>query len=110
MLTTLELTPATADLFTVAPGNTITLTVVPKDQDGQIMTGVGPPSFSTSNAAVAIVDGNATVYAVGPGTAQITASMTAGSETMAATMQVTVQAAAASASVTAPSLAYVPPT
>src|SRR5688572_17850201 len=110
VLTTLELTPATAGLFTVAPGNTVTLTVVPKDQDGQVMTGVGPPSFSSSNTAAAIVDGNAIVSAVGPGTAEISASLTVGSETVAATMQVTVQEAAASALVTAPSLAYVPST
>ena len=110
VLTTLELTPATAGLFTVAPGNTVTLTVVPKDQDGQVMTGLGPASFSTSNTATAIVDGNAIVYAVGPGTAEISASLTVGGETEAATMQVTVQEAAASALVTAPSLAYIPST
>jgi plastocyanin len=109
VLTTLELTPATAGLFTVAPGNTVTLTVVPKDQDGQVMTGVGAPSFSTSNAAVATV-GNAVVSAVGPGTADISASLTVGSETAAATMQVTVQQAAATALVTAPDLAYTPKT
>ena len=108
VLTTLELTPVTAGLFTVAPGNTITLTVEPKDQDGQVMTGVGPASFSTSNVGIATVDGSATVTAVGPGTAQISASLTAGSETRAASMQATVQEAPASAIVTAPSLAYVP--
>jgi plastocyanin len=109
VLTTLELTPATADLFTVAPGNTVALTVVAKDQDGQVMTGVGPASFSTSNAGIATVDGNATVSGVGPGTAQISASLTAGSETKTAAMQVTVEAAPASASVTAPSFEYLPP-
>jgi plastocyanin len=110
VLTTLELTPATAGLFTVAPGNTVALTVVPKDQDGQVMTGVGPPSYSTSNAAVATVAGDAVVSAVAPGTADISASLTVGSETAAATMQVTVQQAPATASVTAPSLAYTPKT
>ena len=108
VLTTLELTPATADLFTVVPGNSITLTLVPKDQDGQVMTGLGPASYSTSNAGIASVDDNATVSAVAPGTAQISASLTAGSETKSAAMQVNVQAAAASASVAAPSLAFVP--
>jgi plastocyanin len=110
VLTTLELTPVTAGLFTVAPGNTVTLTVVPRDQDGVVMTTVGPPSFSTSNAAVATVDANATVSAVAPGTAQISASLTVGSETQTASMDVTVQEAAASALVTAPSLAYTPAT
>jgi len=108
VLTTLELTPMTAGLFTVAPGNTVPLTVVPKDQDGQVMTGVGLPAFSTSNAAIATVDGNGVVAAVAPGTAEISAALTAGTETEAATMQVTVQEAAASASVTAPSLEYIP--
>jgi plastocyanin len=108
VLTTLELTPVTADLFTVAPGNSVTLAVIAKDQDGGVMTGLGPASLSTSNAGIATVDGDATVTAVGPGTAQISASLTAGSETKAASMQVTVQEAPVSASVTAPSLAFVP--
>jgi plastocyanin len=108
VLTTLELTPATADLFTVAPGNSTTLTVTPKDQDGQVMTGLGPASFSTSDAGIATVDNAATVSAVAPGTAQISASLTVGGETATATMQVTVQEAAASASVVAPGLEYIP--
>ena len=110
VLTTVELSPVTAGLFTVAPGNTVTLTVAAKDQNGQIMTGLGPASFSTSNAGIATVDGNAVVSAVAPGTAEISASLTVGSETEAATMQVTVQEAAASALVTAPSLAFTPAT
>ena len=105
-----QLTPVTAGLFTVAPANTVTLTVVPKDQDGQVMTGAGLPSFSTSNAAIATVDGYAVVAAVAPGTAAITASLTVGSATEDAAIQVTVQQAAASAVVTAPSLAFTPAT
>ena len=45
VLTTLELTPATATLFTIAPGQAITLSVVAKDQDGQTMAGAGSASF-----------------------------------------------------------------
>ena len=55
VLTTLEVTPATATLFTVAPGNTAALSVVAKDQDGQAMSGLGSPTFSSDNGAVATV-------------------------------------------------------
>ena len=43
VLTTIEVTPATATLFTVAPGSTVQLSVVAKNQDGQTMAVPAPP-------------------------------------------------------------------
>jgi plastocyanin len=110
VLTTLEVTPATATLFTVAPGNTAALAVVAKDQAGNAMTGVGAPTFSSDNAAVASVSDDGTITALAAGTAQITASLTAGGVTKTGTTTVTAQVAPANGAVVAPGLAYQPPT
>ncbi len=110
VLTTLELTPATATLFTVAPGNTASLTAVAKDQDGRTMAGLGSPSFSSDNGAVAGVSQDGTITAVAAGTAAITATLTAGEVTRTDVTTVTVQAAPASAAVTTPGLAFEPAT
>jgi plastocyanin len=110
VLTTLEATPATATLFTVAPGNAVALSVVAKDQDGQTMSGLGSPSFSSDNSAVASVSDDGTITAAGAGTAGITASLTAGGITKTDITTVTVQAAPANAGVIAPQLLFQPAT
>lgn len=110
VLTTVEITPATATLFTVAPGNTVTLAVVAKDQDGGTMAGLGSPSFSSSNATVASVSEAGAVTALAAGTAAITASLTAGGVTETGTTTVTAQVAPASAAVAAPAIAFQPAT
>jgi plastocyanin len=108
VLTTVEVTPATATLFTVAPGNVVTLAVVAKDQDGQTMSGLGSASFSSDNGAIADVSSDGTVTAAAAGTAVITASLTAGGVTKTGTTTVTVQVAPASAAVVAPALVFQP--
>lgn len=110
VLTTLEVTPAAATLFTVAPGNTVTLAVVAKDQNGQTMAGAGTPSFSSDNAAIAAVGDDGTVTAVGAGTAGITASLTAGGVTTTGTTTVTAQVAPANVTVVAPGSVFQPGT
>jgi plastocyanin len=110
VLTTLEVTPATATLFTVAPGNAVTLSVVPKDQDGQTMAGVGSPSFSSDNGAIASVSDDGTITAVAAGTARITASLTAGGVTKTGTTTVMAQVAPASATVVAGTGGFQPAT
>jgi plastocyanin len=110
VLTTLEVTPATATLFTVAPGNTVTLSVVAKDQDGHPMAGVGSPTFSSENGAIADVSDNGTVTALAAGTAQITATLTAGGVTKTGATTVTAQVAPANATVTAPGSVFLPNT
>jgi len=108
VLTTVEVTPATATLFTVAPGNAVTLTVVAKDQNGQTM--VGTPSFSSENAAIADVSIGGTVTAVAAGTARITASVTIDGVTKTGTNTVTTEVAPANATVVAPGNAFQPAT
>jgi plastocyanin len=108
VLTTVVVTPATATLFTVEPGNTATLAAVGKDQDG-LTIAAGSPSFSSDNDAIAGVGTDGTVTAVAAGTAIITASMTAGAVTKTGTATVTVQVAPVSAAVTTPTLAFSPP-
>jgi plastocyanin len=108
VLTTLEVTPTTATLFTVAPGNTVTLSVVAKDQDGGTMS--GSPSFSSDNSSIATVGADGTVTGVGAGSAGITASLTAGGVTKTATATVTVQAAATTVGVVAPAFEFQPGT
>jgi plastocyanin len=110
VFTTLEVTPATATLFTVAPGNAVTLSVVAKDQDGQTMGGVGSPSFSSDNGAIASVSVNGTITAVAAGTARITASLTAGGVTKKDTTRVTALVAPANAGVVAPGVVFQPAT
>jgi len=107
-LGTLELTPASTTLFTVAPENSVALAAVAKDQDGQTMTGAGTPSFSSDNEAIAEVSDDGTVTAVAVGTARITASLTVGDVTRTDVSTVTVQAAPATGAVAAPQFAFQP--
>jgi len=108
VLTTVEVTPASATRFTVAPGNTVTLAVVGKDQDGQTMSGLGSPSFSSDNSAIASVSDAGTITALAAGTARITASLTAGGVTKSGTATMTAQVAPANAGVAAPAMAFTP--
>lgn len=110
VFTTLEVTPGTATLFTVAPDNAVTLSVVAKDQNGQTMAGVGPPSFSSDNGAVASVSVNGTITAVAAGTARITASLTVGGVTKTSTTTVTAVVAPTNATVFAPAMVFQPAT
>lgn len=100
VLTTVDVTPATAALFTVAPGNTAALNVVGKDQNGAVMS-AGTPTFSSDAATVATVGTDGTVTAVAPGTAVITATLTAGGATKSGISTVAVEDAPASAGVVA---------
>jgi plastocyanin len=108
VLTTLEVTPATAALFTVAPGNAVTLSVVAKDQNGLTMSGLGSATFSSDDGSIASVGADGTITALAAGTAHITAALTAGGVTKSAIATVTAQVAPASASVTTPQLAFLP--
>jgi plastocyanin len=110
VLTTVEVTPAAATLFTVAPGNTVALAVAPLDQNGDPMAGTGAPSFSSKNSAVADVRDDGTITAVAVGTAEITASVTADGVTKTGASSVTVQAAPSAAHVFAPQFDFQPST
>jgi TolB protein len=73
-----EVTPSSAELFVTPPGNSVVLTVIPRDQAGRPIEGIGPPVFSISNTTVATVDGSGRVTATAVGTTEVRASITAG--------------------------------
>jgi plastocyanin len=108
-LTTVEVTPASATLFTLSPANSVALSVVAKDQDGRIMEVAGATTFSSSDDAVAAVDAEGTVMAAAVGTTVITASVTADGITKSGTATVNVVVAPATADVQAPAFTYNPP-
>ena len=108
VLTTVEVTPGTASLFTASPGNTVVLTVVAKDQYGTRITNIASTSFSSQNGSVATVGNDGTVSAAGAGVAQVTASVTAGGVTRSGATTVTVRVASAAATVTAPAFSFLP--
>jgi len=64
----------TAAAASVAPGSTVQLTATPRNAAGSVLTGF-TATWSTSNAAVATVDGNGLVTGVANGTATITATI-----------------------------------
>jgi plastocyanin len=109
VLTTLEATPGTAALFTVAPENTLSLSVVAKDQNGAVMSS-GAATFTSSDQAVATVSNSGVVTAISAGTAKITTSLTVGSVSKTAVSTVTVQVAGNQATVTAPQFSFTPGT
>lgn len=109
-LTTVAVTPAAATLFTIEPGNTVMLSVVPKDLNGNTVIGAGAASFSSDNSAVATVGNDGMVTVVAAGTAKIKASVTAGGVTKEGFSTVTVVVAPTSGAVVAPGLSFTPPT
>ena len=92
VLTTLAVAPPT---MTLAVQETRTLTVTPRDQSGATMTGVGSPTFTSSNQARATVSSGGVVTGVAAGEATITASLTHGGVTRTGTSVVTVSPPAA---------------
>lgn len=108
VFTEVAITPASATIFTVAPGNAVTLSAVAKDQDGDTLIGAGPASFSSDNAAIADVSADGIVTAAAPGLARITASLTADGVTKTGTATVTALVALQNAGVLAPATTFEP--
>jgi plastocyanin len=106
---TVEVTPTAAELFSVAPGNTIELDVVAKDGGGDPLSG-GTTTYSTGNSAIATVSDAGVITAVAVGTTQVTATVTLDGGSASATTSVTVRDAAAAATVRAPGLVFIPGT
>ena len=107
-LATVSVSPNSSTLYSIAPGNTASLTVVGKDKGGAVLAGT--PTFLSGTTGVATVDAAGLVTAAGPGTAVITASLTVGGVTKSGTMTVGVQAAPALATVVAPAIVFSPGT
>jgi hypothetical protein len=81
-VTSITLSPATA---TLQPGNTQQITVVLRDQFGNVVTG-RTPAFTSSDTLVATVSSAGLVTAIADGSAEITASIDGRSETVAITV------------------------
>jgi plastocyanin len=107
-LATVAVTPTTSTLYSIAPGNTVSLTVVGKDKSGAVLAGT--PTFSSGNAAAATVDAAGLVTATGAGASVITATLAVAGVTKTGTMTVSVQAAPAAATVLAPAIVFSPGT
>ena len=69
-VTTVEISPSSA---TIGPGETLSFTAILRDAGGSVITS-RTPAWASSNEAVATVDADGTVTAVGPGATDITAS------------------------------------
>jgi plastocyanin len=74
----------------VQVGSAVQLSATPRDQNGAPMSGLGTPTWSTSDATKATVDASGRVTGVAAGTATITASLTAGGTTRTGSVTVTV--------------------
>ena len=91
VFTSLNVSPTT---LSVAVGETkAPLTVSPRDQNGQAMSGLPAATFTSSNDARATVSGSGAVTGVSVGTATITASVTHQGTTRTGTSAITVTAA-----------------
>ena len=111
-LATLSVDPAT---LTLPVGGSGVVTATARDENGNVMTGVGAPSFASANGAVASVDAAGGVRGLSPGSATVTATLTSGAVTRSATATIIVLAPPpppppASAVVVAANRTYTPAT
>ncbi len=90
VFTGLNLTPTDTALSSVAPGNTLQLTLQPYDQTGATMSRRDAVTYSSNAPGIAEVSSSGAVTAATPGTAKITATLTVGGITRTASMTVTV--------------------
>ena len=107
-LTTVEVTPPAATIFTLQPANRIRLTATGKDQDGAVIRDLPDPTFSSDDEGVGTVDADGVVTAVAPGTARITASITLENTPKTGTAEITVAVASEAADVVAPQFQFQP--
>jgi plastocyanin len=108
VFTSVGITPATATLLV---GGSAQLTATPLDQTGVPMSGLSAASFASGNPSAATVDAQGLVTAIGPGTANITASITSVGVTHTATATIIVSARVpGGVTVTTPNLTFSPAT
>ncbi len=87
---TLEIQPNRADLSTIAPGNTLQLIAIARDDTGSIMGITDTVRFSSSAPAIARVSSTGVLTAGTPGTAVITATLSVAGITRTASMTASV--------------------
>lgn len=109
-LTSVTVTPNTADLFTAPPGTTQQFAVAAKDQNGRAITTGLTTAWSSDDPTIVTIDpssGIATQVAKG-GPVTIHATVTQGSTSKDGTASVTVDDAPATADVNTPNLSFSP--
>ena len=79
-----------ATTLALGAGSSSALTITAYDAQNYVIQNAGTPTFSSSNTAVAEVDGNGQVLALFAGSAQINVSLTYGGVTRTAVVTVTV--------------------
>ena len=90
VFTKVAVLPTAADLFALAPGNAVQLTIRAYDQTGAPMPSAAAATYSSSAPAIAGVSSGGLVTAVAPGTAVITTTLALGDITRSASMTATV--------------------
>ncbi|MDQ6831298.1 MAG: hypothetical protein M3081_20755, partial [Gemmatimonadota bacterium] len=94
----MQLTPVSPS---ISVSGTVTMIAVPLDQNGTLVAGATPASFTTSDATKATVDATTgVVTGVAVGTPSITASITSAGTTKTAAQTVTVSAITNSTTIT----------
>jgi plastocyanin len=100
-LESVEVSPSSQAIFSLAPGNTVALTVVAKDGDGDVISNPGPITYASGNTAIATVSASGGVTAAGAGATSVTATATYGGVTRSGSATITVNVAPATAAVNA---------
>lgn len=100
-LESVEVTPASPTIFSLAPDNTVSLTVVAKDGDGNVISNPDAMSYESGNTAIVTVSASGLVTAAGAGTTSVTATATHGGVSRSGSASVTVRVAPAEAAVSA---------
>jgi len=73
LLRSFAVTPGTAELTTLAPGNTVQLSVAALDSSGAPLQVTTPVTFATSDSTIATVNSSGVVTGLAPGTVFVTA-------------------------------------
>jgi plastocyanin len=100
-LASIEVSPSSETIFSLAPNNTVALTVVARDEDGDVISDPGTISYASENTSIATVSASGVVTAAGAGTTSVTASATYGGVTRSGSAAITVNVAPATALVDA---------
>jgi plastocyanin len=100
-LETVEVSPSSQAIYSLAPDNTVTLTVTAKDGEGDVISDPGTITFASENTSIATVSASGVVMAAGAGTTSVTASATYGGVTRSGSATITVNVAPATALVNA---------
>jgi plastocyanin len=100
-LASVEVSPSSETIFSRAPENTATLSVVARDEDGDVISDPGTITFASGNTAIVTVSASGVVTAAGAGTTSVTASATYGGVTRNGSASITVNVAPATALVNA---------